>query len=48
MKWVNDVKSGDVENMEARAASYYWKSNFPDIKDFRGKRGGVPPNSLLN
>jgi CRISPR-associated protein Cas1 len=48
MKWVNDVKSGDAENMEARAASYYWKNIFPDIQDFSREREGVPPNSLLN
>lgn len=48
MKWVNDVKSGDSENIEARAASYYWKNLFPDIPDFRRERDGVPPNSLLN
>lgn len=48
IKWVKDVKSGDAENMEARAASYYWKNIFPAIQDFRREREGVPPNSLLN
>ncbi len=46
MKWVNDVKSGDAENLEARAASYYWKNIFPAIQDFRREREGAPPNSL--
>jgi CRISP-associated protein Cas1 len=48
MKWASDVKSGDPENMEARAAAYYWKSIFPDIKEFKREREGIPPNNLLN
>jgi CRISP-associated protein Cas1 len=48
MKWANDVKSGDAENTEARAASYYWKNLFPRIPDFRREREGLPPNNLLN
>ncbi len=48
MKWANDVKSGDADNLEARAASYFWKNIFPEIRDFRREREGVPPNSLLN
>lgn len=46
--WVGDVKSGDTENMEARAAAYYWKNLFPDIPDFVRGRDGEPPNNLLN
>lgn len=46
--WVGEVKSGDVENMEARAAAYYWKNLFPDIPDFVRGRDGEPPNNLLN
>lgn len=43
-----DVKSGDSENHEAKAASYYWKNLFsPDIA-FRRDRFGMPPNNLLN
>ena len=30
LKWSESVKSGDTENMEARAAAYYWKTVFPD------------------
>lgn len=48
MKWARDVKSGDPENLEARAAAYYWKNLFPGIKDFRREREGIPPNNLLN
>ncbi|MBI4664874.1 MAG: type II CRISPR-associated endonuclease Cas1 [Nitrospinae bacterium] len=40
------VKSGDTENMEARAAQYYWPRLFG--KDFRRDREGGPPNSILN
>ena len=47
-KWVNEVKSGDAGNMEARAAAYYWKNLFPEIIDFRRERDGPSPNNLLN
>ncbi|MBX2962045.1 MAG: type II CRISPR-associated endonuclease Cas1 [Cyclobacteriaceae bacterium] len=48
MKWSKDVLSGDPDNLEARAAAYYWKSIFPQIPGFRREREGVPPNNLLN
>lgn len=48
LKWVNDVKSGDSDNLEARAAAYYWSNMFPMVTDFRRSREGVPPNNLLN
>jgi len=48
LAWVDDVKSGDTDNLEARAAAYYWANMFPDIPDFRRGREGVPPNNLLN
>ncbi|MDR0865125.1 MAG: type II CRISPR-associated endonuclease Cas1 [Candidatus Symbiothrix sp.] len=48
LKWVGDVKSGDSENLEGRAAAYYWKNLFPDIEGFTRGREGVPPNNLLN
>ena len=47
-KWANEVKSGDTENMEARAAAYYWKSLFGHIDGFVRDREGVAPNNLLN
>ena len=28
LKWANSVKSGDPDNLEARAAAYYWKVLF--------------------
>lgn len=43
-----DVKSGDSENSEAKAASYYWKSLFPPFMNFRRDRFGLPPNNMLN
>lgn len=43
-----DVKSGDSENAEAKAASYYWKRIFPESFNFRRDREGAPPNNLLN
>lgn len=30
LKWVSEVRSGDVDNIEARAAAYYWKNLFPN------------------
>jgi len=46
--WANNVKSGDVENKEARAAAYYWKNIFPNINGFIRDRDGAFPNNLLN
>ena len=46
--WANDVKSGDPDNLEARAAVYYWKSLFGHIPGFSRDREGVAPNNLLN
>ena len=46
--WSNSVKSGDSENMEARAAAYYWKNIFPDLDFFVRDRTGAAPNNLLN
>ena len=43
--WAEHVKSGDPENMEARAAAYYW-GKYHD--GFRRRRFGEPPNNLLN
>lgn len=46
--WANNVKSGDSENMEARAAAYYWARLFPEYPDFIRERSEEAPNSLLN
>lgn len=46
--WANDVRSGDPDNLEARAAVYYWKNLFSHIPDFVRAREGIAPNNLLN
>lgn len=46
--WSEKVRSGDPDNLEARAAAYYWKNLFPDLEDFCRDKDGVPPNNLLN
>jgi CRISPR-associated protein Cas1 len=46
--WANDVRSGDPDNLEARAAAYYWKNMFPTLPDFVRGREEEPPNNLLN
>ena len=46
--WADEVRSGDADNHEARAAAYYWKNIFPDIPNFVRGREGEPPNNLLN
>lgn len=46
--WINDVRSGDPDNLEARAAVYYWKSLFGHIPGFFRDREGISPNNLLN
>lgn len=43
-----NVKSGDTENAEAKAAVYYWSNLFPPIWNFYRRRDGLPPNNLLN
>lgn len=46
--WSAKVKSGDAENLEGRAAAYYWKNLFPQELEFTRDRYGLPPNNLLN
>lgn len=50
-RWSADVRSGDPDNLEGRAAAYYWKSLFagvPGLSSFTRDRQGIPPNNLLN
>lgn len=47
-RWAERVKSGDSENIEGRAAAYYWRNMFPPEINFRRDRDGSPPNHLLN
>ena len=46
--WAESVRSGDPENLEARAAAYYWKNIFPKVPYFVRGRDEEPPNNLLN
>ena len=46
--WANAVKSGDRDNLEGRAAAYYWKNIFPTMDNFTRNREGDAPNNLLN
>lgn len=48
IKWAKDVRSGDPNNLEGRAAAYYWKNLFPEELEFTRDRYGFPPNQLLN
>lgn len=50
-KWADNVKSGDADNLEGRAAAFYWKTlfiNFPELEGFKRDRFGFPPNNILN
>ena len=46
--WSKAVRSGDAENLEARAAVYYWSHVFPEYPGFVRGRELLPPNNLLN
>lgn len=48
INYAREVKSGDSDNHEARAAAYYWKRIFPDFLQFTRDPDGYPPNNLLN
>lgn len=47
LAWAKSVRSGDTDNMEGRAAAYYWRNVFGDPHFVRGQEG-EPPNNLLN
>lgn len=47
--WATQVRSGDADNLEARAAAYYWRNLFSqEYEDFVRGRFEAPPNNLLN
>lgn len=47
--WAKDVRSGDPDNFEGRAAAYYWRCMFGEhIEGFTRDREGLPPNNALN
>ena len=47
LTWSKSVRSGDADNLEGRAAAYYWRNVFGDTSFVRGQEGD-PPNNLLN
>lgn len=50
-RWAEEVRSGDPDNIEGRAAAYYWRnffSNTPIGNGFTRDREGEAPNNLLN
>jgi len=44
----SQVKSGDSENHEGRAAAYYWSNLFPKDIQFKREKEGDAPNNILN
>ncbi len=49
LNMARDVKSGDSGNVEAQAASYYWKRLLVRWQPgFSRDRYGMPPNNMLN
>lgn len=49
IRWATKVRSGDVENLESRAAAYHWKHLFVDhLQSFKRGREEGEPNNLLN
>lgn len=47
LAWAKTVRSGDADNLEARAAAYYWRNMFEKDTFIRDPQG-LPPNNLLN
>lgn len=48
LKWAESVRSGDADNMEARAAVYYWRNLFPGDPLFVREQDADGVNALLN
>lgn len=48
LTWAGSVKSGDSDNMEGRAAVFYWKNVFPELPFFIRGQDEAAPNDLLN
>lgn len=48
LAWSQSVRSGDTDNMEGRAAVYYWKTLFPDKPSFVRDHNGEGANAILN
>ncbi len=48
LKWADSVRSGDTDNLEGRAAVYYWKTVFPEDPSFVRQQEAEGVNTLLN
>lgn len=48
LAWSSNVRSGDPDNLEGRAAAYYWRNLFTEIKDFTRDQDEDGVNALLN
>jgi CRISPR-associated protein Cas1 len=48
LRWAKEVRSGDPDNYEGRAAAYYWRYLFGAESNFFRRREGEAPNNLLN
>lgn len=48
LAWASSVKSGDSDNLEGRAAAYYWSQMFYDRPGWTRGQDGDWPNALLN
>ncbi len=47
LAWASAVRSGDTDNLEGRAAVYYWRNVFGDADFLRGQFDDLP-NAMLN
>ncbi len=48
LAWSEKVRSGDADNLEARAAVYYWRNLLSAYPDFKRDQFGDYPNALFN
>lgn len=48
LAWASKVRSGDPDNLEGRAAAYYWRNLFGEDSGFVRRQDGDDPNALLN
>lgn len=48
LAWSQKVRSGDADNLEGRAAAYYWSCMFPNLPGWTRGQEGDWPNALFN
>ena len=48
LHWAKNVRSGDPDNFEGRAAAFYWRYIFGVQHNFLRRQEGEAPNNLLN